>query len=85
MGRGGIEPPTHGFSVHANKNTSQVNIRTYNSNNSVRNNFAMTLAKNVEQFPEIISVINVIVAWPGLSPAKRQRILKTIKTSVRGS
>jgi hypothetical protein len=77
MGRGGIEPPTHEFSDNADRIVNHVDIRTCNSK---ENNFAITLAKNVEEFPEILSVI---AAWPGLSSARRQRIFKTIFKPVR--
>lgn len=76
MGRGGFEPPTHGFSVRACDVVSADKSDTYIFRNTCANtNVTIFHHENPDLF-------RLIQAWQGLSEGLKRRILAMIETEV---
>jgi hypothetical protein len=75
MGRGGVEPPTHEFSVRKQNDIKNCKKDNYeNSENHLAQNSAILLQK----YPDLAEIVN---AWPNLSESIRKQILTAIKLS----
>jgi hypothetical protein len=75
MGRVGIEPTTHGFSVHCSTNTTADSTET---SNPVQNHLSPDLSLNVTNHPQLADLIR---AWPDLPEALRAGIIAIVKSA----
>ena len=77
LGRGGLEPPTHGFSVRCPDAISDCDETTYNSDDPPS---ATESAILIEKWPDLASVVT---AWPDLPEPVRAGIAAMVKASTR--
>ena len=77
MGRGGFEPPTHGFSVCELNDIKIDDSKTYEKgvSESVQNS-AISLSKTLEKYPDLKQILDV---WPRLSTEEKRAILDIVR------
>jgi hypothetical protein len=77
MGRGGLEPPTHGFSVRCRKNTNADKANTYEQSNTAQipNLTTQRAPKQLKEQHIDPDLRQVITAWAGLAEHIKQTIL----------
>jgi hypothetical protein len=75
MGRAGIEPATHGFSVHCSTN---INADSTKPSNTVQNHLSPDLSLSVKNHPQLADLIR---AWPSVPEALRAGILAMVKSA----
>jgi hypothetical protein len=75
LGRAGIEPATHGFSVHCSTN---ITADSTESSDPVQNHLSPDLSLNVTNHPQLADLIR---AWPALPEALRAGILAMVKSA----
>ncbi len=73
MGRGGLEPPTHGFSVRDRNEVNTEEESTYENNSRPS---ATALAKTLLKFPELQEIIE---AWETLPEDTREQIYQIVQ------
>jgi hypothetical protein len=73
MGRGGFEPPTHGFSVREGQTRKRV--ETPGLTRTCESCSLSCSAKILEKHPDLRAVVE---AWEGLSADARVQVLKII-------
>jgi hypothetical protein len=75
MGRVGIEPTTHGFSVHLPSTTTGDAV---DSSKSAKNSLPAGLPPNLQNDAELNAVLD---AWPRLPAALRAGIVAIVKSA----
>ena len=70
MGRAGVEPATHGFSVPAIENVSTAKTNTYDSGHCAAD---VNDDKSAHENPELTAIIR---AWDTLPESIRKQIIK---------
>ncbi len=73
MGRGGLEPPTHGFSVRCSDDVTPFN------DNDLRSGDPTLVSNMCQTDPDFHLVAS---AWPGLPEAIRARILGLVEGAI---
>ena len=75
MGRGGLEPPTHGFSIHCQGELTDCRS---NTSEPCKKNLAENLALLVQEHPDLAQIGE---AWPNLPEHIKQAIKALINTA----
>ena len=74
MGRGGVEPPTHGFSVRCDNGITSAQDSTSESS---QKNLSLYLALLVQKHPDLALIAE---AWPNLPEHIRAAIKALVQT-----
>ncbi len=78
LGRGGLEPPTHGFSVRCSDSVSSDGATTYAN---VDPALTALLTDSCRKWPELIAVVE---AWPELPEAVKAGIVAMVTAASGG-
>ena len=84
MGRGGIEPPTHGFSVRCSKNITADKTKTCETS---KEQLTLQLTPNSQKQPEIdteklpADLAEIISVWPELPEHIKAAIKALVQTN----
>jgi hypothetical protein len=87
MGRGGIEPPTHGFSVRCSENTSHEETETYkNPNEQLTPQLTPNSPKqgkiDTQNLP--VDLAEIVAVWLELPEHIKAAIKALVQTHIRG-